>query len=343
MEIGIDDDMILNDSAIYGDEDLESNEENIEKQYQSENDNHESQHDNDFVDLLLKSKGIEDKTKIKFENEEGDIEEINWNSLSNQERFNILSSSDEDPETALDESEIQLINLIRESGLTPEEYVQNLQDSTIKKYIQDNQEPDYQYQVDQFSDDELFVYDFISRMGDVTQEEALEALDKAKSNESLFNKQITAIRNEYKAAEQDNIKQSELEQEQLVQEQYNQFSNQVADKINELTEFSGYNLNMEDEDKQTLYDFITGFDGAGNNYFSKALADPEILVKAAWLILNGEQMVQDISEYYQNEITKVRKESYRKGLEDSKNQSKSNIVFKDKKLESHIDIYDDLD
>ena len=31
MEIGIDDDMILNDSAIYGDEDLESNEENIEK------------------------------------------------------------------------------------------------------------------------------------------------------------------------------------------------------------------------------------------------------------------------------------------------------------------------
>jgi len=42
--------------------------------------------------------------------------------------------------------------------------------------------------VDQLDDDELFVYDFMSRMGDVTQEEAQEALERAKSNESLFAK-----------------------------------------------------------------------------------------------------------------------------------------------------------
>jgi len=55
-----------------------------------------------------------------------------------------------------------------------------------------------------------------------------------------------------------------------------------------LTEFEGYDLNLGDEDMQILYDFITGTDAAGNNYFAKTLADPQTLVKTAWLTLNGE-------------------------------------------------------
>ena len=34
--------------------------------------------DSDIISELLKSKGIEDRTRIKFENEDGDIEEYNW-------------------------------------------------------------------------------------------------------------------------------------------------------------------------------------------------------------------------------------------------------------------------
>jgi hypothetical protein len=45
-------------------------------------------------------------------------------------------------------------------------------------------------------------------MGDVTDEEAQEALERAKSNETLFSKQIQAIRNEYKAIEDENIRQA---------------------------------------------------------------------------------------------------------------------------------------
>lgn len=36
---------------------------------------------------------------------------------------------------------------------------------------------------------------------------------------------------------------------------------------------------------QELYDFITGQDAAGNNYLAKALSDPHVLVKTAWLAL----------------------------------------------------------
>nr|DAH97514.1 MAG TPA: hypothetical protein [Caudoviricetes sp.] len=95
---------------------------------------------------------------------------------------------------------------------------------------------------------------------------------------------------------------------------------------------------------QTLYDFITGSDAAGNNYLAKALSDPQILVKTAWLALNGDQMINDISNYFQKEIANVRKESYKKGVADTqKKMNKSNnVVFKDKPG-SRQEIYSDLD
>lgn len=296
----------------------------------------------DFMQFLLKSKGIEDMSKIKFENDEGSVEEVNWDDLSNEEKFNILNSSDNSPETDLDDNEIQLINAIRSSGLTPSEYLQKLQNDGIDSYIQNSQAEAYQYQVDQFDDDELFIYDFLSRMGDVTKEEAQEALERAKSNESLFAKQIGAIRNEYKSSEEESIRQSQIEQEAQAQEQYEQFANTIADQIDNLSDFSGYDLNMDDEDKQSLYEFITGVDGAGNNYFAKALSDPETLVKIAWFALNGEQMIDDITEYFQKEISKVRKESYTKGKTDA-TKSKPDVIYKDKQRERSEELFDDLD
>ncbi len=288
----------------------------------------------DFVSLLLKSKGIEDRSKIKFQNDEGEIEELNWDNLSNEDRLNIFSSSDDNNDTDLEEDEVQLINTIRSSGLTTAEYLQHIQENSINNYIQNNQN-NVQYLVDQYNDDELFVADYISRMGDVTEEEANSELERAKSNMELFNKQIGAIRKEYKMIEDENNKQAQLEQEQVAQEQFEEFSNSVVDEINDFTEFSGYDLNMEQDDMQELYDFVTGTDAAGNNHFAKALSDPKILVRTAWFALNGEQMINDITEYFQKEITNVRKESYKKGVEDTQKKiNQSNFVYKEKQNKS---------
>lgn len=96
---------------------------------------------------------------------------------------------------------------------------------------------------------------------------------------------------------------------------------------------------------QNLYDFITGKDAAGNNYFAKALSDPATLVKTAWLALNGDQMVSDITNYFQKEISNVRKTSYKKGVEDTQNKMNktNNVVYKETKSGNIEEIYDDLD
>ena len=296
----------------------------------------------DFLSELLRSRGITDKSKIKFENDEGIVEEVDWDSLDNKDKLNILQSSERNPETDLDDAEIQLLNSIRSSALTTSEYLQHSNDSAVKNYINNSQQPSFE--IDQYTDDELFLMDLLSRTGDITEDEAAEALDKAKANEGLYKKQVDAIRKEYQQIEYENKMQEQLEQDQQAEQQYKQFSNQIVDEINNLTEIQGFNLNMESDDMQTLYDFITGQDAAGNNYMAKALSDPRILVKTAWLALNGDQMVEDITNYFQKEITNVRKESYKKGMEDAQKKisKQNNVVFKDKS-KSQQDLYSDLD
>ena len=328
---GIDDEFLEEDIS----------EESLESQELEQEDS--SQKSTDFIDEFLKQKGIEDKTKIKFEDEDGTIQEYNWDTLDNQEKLNILNTDNEDSNTDLDDTEIELLNAIRSSGLTPQEYLQKIQNDSVNNYIQNSEAQQYHYEVDQLSDDELFIYDFISRMGDVTEEEAQEALANAKANESLFAKQIGAIRKEYKEAEDESIRQAQMEEEAQAQERYDQFANQIAEQVDNLSDFSGYDLNMDDEDKEMLYDFIVGVDGAGNNYFAKALSDPKILVRTAWLALNGEQMIHDITEYFQKEISSVRKESYDKGKADAQKKDKPDVVYKNKPVGTHNDVYDDLD
>jgi hypothetical protein len=41
---------------------------------------------------FLKTRGIDDITKIKFEGDNGDIEERSWDSLTKEEKFNILNT-----------------------------------------------------------------------------------------------------------------------------------------------------------------------------------------------------------------------------------------------------------
>ena len=349
MEIGTNDDIDLVDDL---DDEPQSDEQKQDSDNQQEyeltnsddtNTQDSDEENKDFLTTLLKSRGIEDKSKIKFATEEGDIEEVDWDSLSNRDRLNILSSSEDTPENNLDDTEIQLINAIRESGMTPAEYLQFIGNGEVQRYIQNSQQP--YYEIDEYSDDELFLMDLMSRTGDVTEEELTDALEKAKANENLYQKQVEAIRNEYKQMEQENQIQAQLEQEQLAQQEYEQFSNQIVDEINNLKEIQGFDLNMEDDDMQELYDFIVGQDAAGNNYLAKALSDPSILVKTAWLALNGDQMVNDITSYFQKEIANVRKESYKKGVADTQKKIEKNdkVVFKNTASKPSKEVFDDLD
>jgi hypothetical protein len=55
----------------------------------------------------------------------------------------------------------------------------------------------------------------------ITDAEAREALDRARSNEALFKKQVNAIRDEYKRVEDENKQYEQYMADQNRQAQYN--------------------------------------------------------------------------------------------------------------------------
>lgn len=307
--------------------------------------------DRGILQEFLNSRGIEDISKIKYEGEDGEEEEVSWDSLDSKEKLSILNSlSNEEYENDLDDSEIQLINSIRSSRMSPAEYINYAVQTGADQYARSMQQGMDIYEIDQFSDDDLFVTDFITRMGrdNVTDEEISEALEKAKSNEELFNKQIKAIRTEYKNLEDQNRQYNAYLAQQERQEQYNQFASTIRDQVLNFDEFGGFDLNMDQDDKEELYEFITGFDEAGNSILGKAIEDPAILTRMSWFALHGEQMLDDIQDYVRQQIAKARKDSYTKGVEDARagrvkdTNKKVVTAYKPKSNTSHMSI-DDLD
>ena len=283
----------------------------------------------DFMSDFLKTRGIDDLNKINFEDDEGNITERSWNDLTNEEKINILNMPLEteqgDNHNDLTEEEINLLSQIRQSNMTPSEYLQSIAGEQV--------EVTPQYKIDELSDDEVYLLDLESRIGELTDEEAAQALSNAKQNEDFFKKQIEGIRKEYKEREDFKTQQEEAEREQEQQQAFENYQAQVVDAINGFTSIGNFNLNFEDADKEELADFMLSRDQAGKNYLFEALQDPETLTKAAWFILNGEEAFNTISDYFAQQIKLVSENQYKKGLEDGKKgvQTRPTVVIDNSK------------
>lgn len=326
----------------------------IEDSYQNDEEISNSNYadDRDIISEYLKQRGVSDISKIKYEGDDGEETERNWDTLDAEEKLQILNQLDTGNDVGLDDNEIQLINAIRNSNMTPSEYLNYIGSTAVSNYAQNlqaSQTPEYT--VNQYSDDELFVADMLSKLGrdNVTNDEINEALDKAKSNMDLYKKQVEVIRKEYQQKEDIKAQQEQYLEQQEAQEAYNQFAGAIYHQINDLNELRGFELNMTDDDKDELFQFLTGYDGAGISNFSKALNDPEVVTRMAWFALYGDQMMDDVSQYIAQQIAKVRKDSYQKGAADAQSGNikdqfnKPVAVYRPKKQNRQSLSIDELD
>lgn len=273
--------------------------------------------EDDIITTLLKEKGIEDPTKIKFEGDNDTTEERAWSDLTRDEQLNILRQSTvEEEDNDLSEDEIELLNTIRKSRLTPKQYLDSYRDSIVQE-LQTQQEGGT-YTVDDLSDEDLFVLDLQARVEDITEDQLQKALESAKQDEDLFKKQMEGIRKEYKNLEDQHRQQEELEAQERQEQQYAQFSNIITNEIDNLSSIAGLDIELDQDDKELLAEFILGRDEAGISNLGKALNDPESLVTMAWYALNGDKMIDDITTMYNESLKKARQEAYNKGLEDGK-------------------------
>ena len=313
-------------------------------------DNFQNGEDEDIISYLLREKGIKDPSQIKFEGENGELETRDWNSLSLEEQYNILQTPSDTSDTDLDDQEIQLINQLRLNGISPEEFIQMTKNEGAQEYAA-SLTPEQNYVVDDFNDEELYIYDMKARVPDMTEDELAASLEAAQANPQAFEKQIAGLREEYKRLEQEEIQQQQAINQEEQQQQFEEFQNNVYNAINGIEDIGG-SIELEDDDKDLLAEFILGRDNAGMSYLGKALNDPETLVKMSWFALRGEEALDDIQNYYAEQIKIARQTGYNEGLAASGKEKTPKVAVRKPKTntkpisafsKSSYDSIDDLD
>lgn len=278
----------------------------------------EGDQEDDLTTEVLKLRGISNPDKIKFEDESGAVTERSWDSLTKEEQINILADQREDQGTNNDlaEDEIELINAIRNSGMSVQDYIQ-----TITPQINQPQDTN---QFDAMSDEDLYAFDILNKVGNdnITDEELDAALEAAKANETLFKKTVEGLRQQYNRLQEEQKQNIANQQQAAAQQRYQTFANVVNNQIDNFNSFAGQPIQLSNQDKDNLSEFMLALDEDGSSALGKALQDPRLLTKAAFWLLNEQELIAELQKQQQDAYTR----GYNAGKGDILNKSK--FVFK---------------
>lgn len=253
----------------------------------------------DIVIDLLKSRGIEDPSKIIVIDENEQEIEVDFNTLSREEQLQIINGSDDTTQTVT-QSEIDKV--LTENNLTLDEFLELYKQQILEE--NNISVPQQSYSVDNYTDQELFLLDLKNKYEDLTDEELQIELDKELTNETLFKKKIDKIRNDYKVSEDAYKEQQQLEFEQENQRKYDEFSDTMLNIAMDTPEL--YDIELEDEEKNATLAFLLDLDDSGFTEFSKTLNDPKKLYEVAWFLKYGKDAFDAIKSHYESEITRLK-------------------------------------
>lgn len=248
------------------------------------------------IDRFLRDRGIADPTKLKFENEYGHLEDVNFYNLPEDEQLSILNEFAN--ETGLTEEESSVINYMRQYNVGFQQILDSYANQKIQAYASQNPVA-REYQIDEYDDDELFVADLKMKYPNFTDDELLDKLDAAKLNEDLYHKEVTELRNYYKQIEDSQL----AEREQIRQSEMHAFENNVAEVLSRFNAIpldpSDVNcdaLAIEDADKDRIASYLFDIDANGQSQLVKDLSDPAALVELAFF-RTQRNLLTDMANY----------------------------------------------
>ena len=322
------DDPILNDFA--NRDTTQEGEEEPPQNDDTGNEEEDIQPVSDFLYEFLKEKGIEDPSKLQFENEDGEIEEVDFNSLSEEEKLNIINSVS-DP--GLSQHETDVINYLRQNNVTFNQVIDYFSKKAVEDYLAQNPDQAHQktYTIDDYTDDELYLADLKSKYPEFTDEELTSKLESAKSNEALFKKEVDALRVDYKKQEDAEIEA----QKQKEQQDYDALVGNLQDILNNFNEVALDStdaesdvLEIEDSDKQQVLAYLLNQDSEGKSQLVKDLENPATLIELAWLRTQGRALIDNTTRYWKDLLKQERKEKAKlqKELESYQNKGSQSVV-----------------
>ena len=296
----------------------------------SENEDNTSHSSGDFLHDFLKEKGIEDPSKLQWEDENGEITDVDFDSLSDEDKLNVLNSLS-DP--GLSQHEIDVVNYLRQNKVTFNQVIDYFTKKAVDDYIAQNPDsvPTKTYTIDDYTDEELYLADLKSKYPDFTDEELTSKLNSAKSNEELFKKEVSALRTEYKKEEDAQIEAQKQKEQQDYDDLVSNLQN-VLGNFNEVvldsTDPESDVLEIEDSDKEQVLAYLLNQDTDGKSQLVKDLENPTTLIELAWLRTQGRALIDNSTRYWKDLLKQERKEKAKleKELESYKTRESQSVV-----------------
>lgn len=296
MDNGGDMDSLLEDPSSYTDDGYQDDNASATKQ------------DETLLVKYLRAQGIDDPANIAFEGDDGEIERMNFNDLSEEEQLNMLGELNK---SNYSDYEKEVINYLRTNNATLDQVVDYFAEQRLREYIDKHKNDNYEreYSVDDYNDDELYLADLKARFSTLTDEELVSKLDMAKADPELFQKEVDALRESYKQQED-----AEIEYEnQRMYDSYQNLQNSIIGMTNNFNEFpldnDGEALQVEDQDKRAILQYLFDVDAEGKSQLVKDIQDPRKLIKLAWYQTNGDQMMTGLTRYWKDQLAQERAKS----------------------------------
>lgn len=294
-----------------------------------------SDEEESYIYSFLKERGIKDPSKIEFINEDDSTEELDFNTLSKEEQLEILRNVT-DP--GLTENEINTINYLRQNNATLEQVVDYFAQKRLEEYLKENPDKVHQkvYSIDDYTDDDLYIYDLKQRYPNFTDEELTTELDKAKEDEDIFKRKVDMIRTAFKEQE-DQAEQTRIEQEQQQVEDLRNNLMNAAGRFNEIqldyTDDESDSLIIDDEDKNEMMAYILNQDNEGKSQLVHDLEDPDRLIELAWFATQGPKMMSELNKHWKKQLSDLRAENKKLQAKLDKNSKASTFVVPPTKKE----------
>lgn len=261
----------------------------------------DEQPSSDYITRLLESKGI-DRSKIQILDEEGNTSEVDFDSLSDEDKFAVLSYQEE--QVLPSDDELQTLNFLRQNNMSLQDFAEWQRQEAIQEYLSQQQQSS---DIDAYSDEEIVAYDYIKRFGENMSDEEIDAeIERLKADPDAFAKRVSLLRNAFKAEEEAQAKlyQDEEAAKQAANEKmFVDTYHQAAGNIDSIQ-----NTELDDNDRDELLRFVLEKDQANRTGLSKAMDNPENVLKMAWYLLHGEERVDAMIDYFQKEISKRSKQ-----------------------------------
>ena len=259
------------------------------------------------TDIFLANYGIKGGI-ITFEGGET----ANFGDLEAQEQANILSSlvTDSVPNIEekynLDDSEVNLLNAVRDSGTPVEDFINNIVDYRVNSLLATQQMDSSDY--DTKSEDAIFAQHLLENDPELTDEEVAKRLFNAKELES-YASTVSTFRDVFKARQTAEKADEQTHKNDLFKDELEAQRHDIVNVVEGLNDVAGAPI-TNDMKEFLLHDIMELNDNSDPILMEQVFSDPESMFKVNWFMKYGEDYITNLNTYWKNEVSKAYKQGY---------------------------------